>query len=156
MWFLVSGADKAEAVAAAHAGADPADWPVAGAVGTESTTYHLDGPAVARAVHEAVPDGAALFLGSSSVARDLGRLLGCYGHVSALRRTRVGPFTEADSCQVAALEEAGPDGNAGHLHAVEPALDATGLRIAVACGRFNDHVTMRLLEGTRRELAGLL
>ncbi|MGY4719934.1 6,7-dimethyl-8-ribityllumazine synthase [Naumannella huperziae] len=38
---------------------------------------------------------------------------------------------------------------------VEPALDATGLRIAVACGRFNDHVTMRLLEGTRRELAGL-
>ncbi|KQO77831.1 MULTISPECIES: tRNA pseudouridine(55) synthase TruB [unclassified Methylobacterium] len=59
-----------------------------------------------------------------AIARDLGRLLGCYGHVSALRRTRVGPFTEADSCQVAALEEAGPDGNAGHLHAVETALDA--------------------------------
>ncbi|KQT76724.1 pseudouridine synthase [Methylobacterium sp. Leaf465] len=59
-----------------------------------------------------------------AIARDLGRLLGCYGHVSALRRTRVGPFTEADSCQVAALEEAGPDGNTGHLHAVETALDA--------------------------------
>ena len=59
-----------------------------------------------------------------ALARDLGRLLGCYGHVSALRRTRVGPFTEADACQVAALEEAGPDGNAGSLHPVETALDA--------------------------------
>ncbi|MDR3409144.1 MAG: tRNA pseudouridine(55) synthase TruB, partial [Methylovirgula sp.] len=26
-----------------------------------------------------------------AIARDLGRALGCYGHVSALRRTRVGP-----------------------------------------------------------------
>lgn len=31
----------------------------------------LDGPAVARAVHDALPYGAALFLGSSSVARDV-------------------------------------------------------------------------------------
>lgn len=31
----------------------------------------LDGPAVARTVHDALPYGAALFLGSSSVARDL-------------------------------------------------------------------------------------
>lgn len=30
-----------------------------------------------------------------SMARDLGRLLGCYGHVTVLRRTRVGAFTEA-------------------------------------------------------------
>jgi tRNA pseudouridine55 synthase len=29
-----------------------------------------------------------------AIARDLGRLLGCYGHVTVLRRTRVGPFTE--------------------------------------------------------------
>jgi tRNA pseudouridine55 synthase len=27
-----------------------------------------------------------------AIARDLGRLLGCYGHVASLRRTRVGPF----------------------------------------------------------------
>ena len=27
-----------------------------------------------------------------SIARDLGRALGCYGHVAALRRTSVGPF----------------------------------------------------------------
>ncbi len=32
-----------------------------------------------------------------AIARDLGRSLGCYGHVSALRRTRVGPFSEADA-----------------------------------------------------------
>jgi tRNA pseudouridine55 synthase len=32
-----------------------------------------------------------------SIARDLGRGLGCFGHVSALRRTRVGPFGEADA-----------------------------------------------------------
>lgn len=29
-----------------------------------------------------------------AIARDLGRALGCFGHVTALRRTRVGPFTE--------------------------------------------------------------
>lgn len=29
-----------------------------------------------------------------AIARDLGRALGCYGHVTALRRTRVGPFVE--------------------------------------------------------------
>jgi tRNA pseudouridine55 synthase len=32
-----------------------------------------------------------------ALARDLGRSLGCYGHVSALRRSRVGPFSEADA-----------------------------------------------------------
>lgn len=42
---VATGDAKAEAVARGIAGADPADWPVAGAVGMESTTYHLDGPA---------------------------------------------------------------------------------------------------------------
>ena len=32
-----------------------------------------------------------------SLARDIGRALGCYGHVVALRRTRVGPFSLANS-----------------------------------------------------------
>lgn len=31
-----------------------------------------------------------------AIARDLGDALGCLGHVNALRRTRVGPFLEAD------------------------------------------------------------
>ena len=30
-----------------------------------------------------------------ALARDLGRALGCFGHVRALRRTRVGPFAES-------------------------------------------------------------
>lgn len=45
VWFLVSGAEKAEAVAAAHAGADRADWPCAGAHGTDRTLWLLDSPA---------------------------------------------------------------------------------------------------------------
>ncbi len=32
-----------------------------------------------------------------AIARDLGARLGCLGHVEALRRTRVGPFREADA-----------------------------------------------------------
>ena len=36
---------------------------------------------------------------------------------------------------------------------VEPVLDGAGLRVAVACGRFNDGITVRLLDGVRRGLA---
>jgi tRNA pseudouridine55 synthase len=39
-----------------------------------------------------------------ALARDLGRLLGCYGHVSALRRTAVGPFAESDMISLEGLE----------------------------------------------------
>src|SRR4051794_14838156 len=35
----------------------------------------------------------------------------------------------------------------------EPELDGSGRRIAVVCGRFNDHVTVRLLDAVRRGLA---
>ncbi|MCP4434979.1 MAG: 6,7-dimethyl-8-ribityllumazine synthase [Actinomycetia bacterium] len=34
-------------------------------------------------------------------------------------------------------------------------LDGSGVRLAIVCGRFNDHVTMRLLEGARRGAAEL-
>ena len=40
-----------------------------------------------------------------AIARDLGRMLGCYGHVTALRRTRVGPFGEDDLVSFPELEE---------------------------------------------------
>lgn len=40
-----------------------------------------------------------------AIARDLGRALGCLGHVTALRRTRVGPFTEMDAVTLAEVEE---------------------------------------------------
>jgi tRNA pseudouridine55 synthase len=43
-----------------------------------------------------------------AIARDMGRALGCYGHVSALRRTGVGPFRETDAVQLADLQAAGP------------------------------------------------
>ena len=39
-----------------------------------------------------------------AIARDLGRLLGCYGHVVALRRTRVGGFDEAIAVTREAIE----------------------------------------------------
>jgi tRNA pseudouridine55 synthase len=38
-----------------------------------------------------------------AIARDLGRLLGCYGHVTTLRRTRVGAFTEARAVPLTVL-----------------------------------------------------
>lgn len=41
-----------------------------------------------------------------AIARDMGRLLGCYGHITALRRTRVGPFEEADAVPLATLDDA--------------------------------------------------
>jgi tRNA pseudouridine55 synthase len=43
-----------------------------------------------------------------AIARDLGRALGCHGHVAALRRTRVGPFHETDAIPLAQLMEAPP------------------------------------------------
>jgi tRNA pseudouridine55 synthase len=39
-----------------------------------------------------------------AIARDLGRALGCFGHVIALRRTRVGPFGEDQAITLAELE----------------------------------------------------
>jgi tRNA pseudouridine55 synthase len=39
-----------------------------------------------------------------AIARDLGRLMGCFGHVVALRRTRVGPFLEDDSFTLDEIE----------------------------------------------------
>jgi tRNA pseudouridine55 synthase len=47
-----------------------------------------------------------------AIARDLGRLLGCYGHVTALRRTRVGPFTEADAYTLDEIENQNMAGEA--------------------------------------------
>jgi tRNA pseudouridine55 synthase len=63
-----------------------------------------------------------------AIARDLGRDLGCLGHVAELRRTRVGPLEENMSISLAKLEELGHSA-AGHealdeiLLPVETALD---------------------------------
>ena len=63
-----------------------------------------------------------------SLARDLGRALGCFGHVSQLRRTRVGPFKEDATISLDKLEElshsaAGHEGLDAILESVETALD---------------------------------
>ncbi|MAW89202.1 MAG: tRNA pseudouridine(55) synthase TruB [Phyllobacteriaceae bacterium] len=47
-----------------------------------------------------------------SLARDMGRQLGCYGHVAVLRREEVAPFTADDLVTVEALEAAREKGDA--------------------------------------------
>jgi tRNA pseudouridine55 synthase len=56
-----------------------------------------------------------------AIARDLGRALGCLGHVTALRRTRVGPFTLDDSTPWKDLDGA-PEAAAEALLSVEGGL----------------------------------
>ena len=64
-----------------------------------------------------------------ALARDLGRLLGVFGHVSALRRSRVRPFSESDMISLERLDSlchraAAGEGNlADLLLPVETALD---------------------------------
>ncbi len=64
-----------------------------------------------------------------ALARDIGRVLGCLGHVSELRRTEVGPFGESDMISLAELEAlcqkaaAGEGSLADALLPVETALD---------------------------------
>ncbi len=63
-----------------------------------------------------------------SIARDLGRLLGCYGHVSALRRTSVGPFDQGSAISLETLDslsnsDGGQDALMSTIIPVETALD---------------------------------
>jgi tRNA pseudouridine55 synthase len=44
-----------------------------------------------------------------AIARDMGRALTCLGHVTALRRTDVGPFAEADAVNLDRLQDAAGD-----------------------------------------------
>jgi tRNA pseudouridine55 synthase len=45
-----------------------------------------------------------------AIARDMGRALGCRGHVIGLRRTRVGPFHEDEAVTLAEVEDAAEAG----------------------------------------------
>ncbi len=56
-----------------------------------------------------------------AIARDLGRALGCFGHVSLLRRTRVGPFEAVRGVTFEQLE-AGGEALAAALLSVEAGL----------------------------------
>jgi len=59
-----------------------------------------------------------------ALGRDLGLALGCYAHVSALRRLAVGPFALDAAISLAKLESLGHSPAAsGHLLPIETALD---------------------------------
>jgi tRNA pseudouridine55 synthase len=63
-----------------------------------------------------------------ALARDIGRALGCLGHLAELRRIAVGPFREADMIPLDKLQElchrgAGEFAKIGHLRPLETVLD---------------------------------
>jgi len=73
-----------------------------------------------------------------ALARDIGRKLGCLGHVTQLRRTRVGAFLEQDAHSIEDLRtmaegEQGQDALLSTLRPIEAALDGlVGLRVEPA------------------------
>ena len=91
-----------------------------------------------------------------SLARDLGRALGCLGHVAALRRTRVGPFTEEEAVTVAELTEAVEGGDPSGL--LRPVDSALGELPSVAVSRDLAGRLMRgqsvILRGREAPMAG--
>jgi tRNA pseudouridine55 synthase len=63
-----------------------------------------------------------------AIARDLGRALGCFGHIAALRRTSVGPFSEDRAISLETLEnlsnsDGGQEALLSTVIPVETALD---------------------------------
>jgi len=68
-----------------------------------------------------------------ALARDLGRVLGCFGHVAALRRTAVGPFNEDVAVSLDALAAGGVEASTPPLLPVAAALAALpALRVSSA------------------------
>jgi tRNA pseudouridine55 synthase len=57
------------------------------------------------------------------LARDMGRVLGCLGYISALRRLRVGKFDETHAISLEVLEKEMYKGDLGFLWGIESALD---------------------------------
>jgi tRNA pseudouridine55 synthase len=55
-----------------------------------------------------------------SLARDMGRDLGCFGHIAELRRVEVDPFTEEDFVTITELEAARPADEAADDDAPKP------------------------------------
>lgn len=58
-----------------------------------------------------------------SLARDMGRQLGCLGHIIVLRRLKVGKFDESQAISLELLEKMVHKGDLGFLTAVESVLD---------------------------------
>lgn len=85
-----------------------------------------------------------------SLARDIGRTLGCLGHVSALRRTLVGDFPESATVNLVQLEEAGAD-EASLRALLQPV--AAGLQSLPAV-RVSEPDAQRLVQGQSVFLRG--
>ena len=91
--------------------------------------YHLELLATADADHAELAAECGKGTYVRALARDLGRALGCYGHVSALRRLAVGSFGEKTMIPLAQIEAlchraaAGEANLADALLPVETALD---------------------------------
>jgi tRNA pseudouridine55 synthase len=85
-----------------------------------------------------------------SLARDIGRALGCLGHVSKLRRTQVGEFSEADTADLVALEQASAD-DAALFALMKPV--AAGLRSLPAV-KVSEPDAQRLVQGQSVFLRG--
>lgn len=85
-----------------------------------------------------------------SLARDIGRKLGCLGHVSRLRRTLVGDFSEANTVNLVQLEQAGADDAA--LHALLQPV-AAGLQSLPAV-KVSEPDAQRLVQGQAVFLRG--
>jgi tRNA pseudouridine55 synthase len=79
-----------------------------------------------------------------ALARDMGTVLGCLGHLIALRRTRVAPFDEAETVSLAALEAAAEHGEDA-LHALLRPIEAALHDLAEISVGQND--AARLLRG---------
>ena len=58
-----------------------------------------------------------------SLARDMGRVIGCFGYISALRRIKVGRFDETQAISLEMLEKEVYKGGLGFLRGLDSALD---------------------------------
>lgn len=97
----------------------------------DARTVHVDSLTIAdmpdadRCVIDAVC-GKGTYV--RALARDIGRRLGCHGHISSIRRTRVGPFEEEATISLDKLRDishsaAGCEALLRELKPVETALD---------------------------------
>lgn len=64
-----------------------------------------------------------------TLAHDVGQALGCGGCLSALRRTRVGPWTLDDAIPLAKLETMSPDQIAALLHGFRKSVPRSGFHV---------------------------
>ena len=91
-----------------------------------------------------------------ALARDMGRRLGCLGHITALRRTEVFPFAEADLVSLDELERLAEQSRSAHERALaEAGVDhADDLPIGVHAPSPFEAIDTRLL-APQRALEGL-